>query len=130
MASKKKILIVDDDPTSLRTVEGLLTLHGYETAVSNNAQDIASVVTAFYPDVIVMDLLMPKVDGTQAVRILQDHPNLKTIPVIFLTALKTHDEERGFELDISVQNKSFRTLNKPLDANALINEIRKLAGQV
>jgi CheY-like chemotaxis protein len=126
---KKKILVVDDDPTSLKAVEGILILHGYEVATSAHAQDIEDKVRAFGPQLIVMDLMMPHVDGSQAVKKLQMNPALNNIPVIFLTALQTSDEERNLELEISVERKSYRTLSKPLDANALILEIRKLIHQ-
>jgi CheY-like chemotaxis protein len=126
---KKKILVVDDDPTSLRTVEGLLTLHGYEVKTSTQAQTIEELVKDFNPQLIVMDLMMPEVDGSQAVSRLQNNAALKNIPVIFLTALNLRDDEHGLEAEIAVQNKSFRTLTKPLNPKALVAAIRELTGQ-
>lgn len=123
---KKKIFIVDDDPTSLKAVEGVLTLHGYEVQASSHAQDIENKVRAFAPQLIVMDLMMPNVDGNQAVQRLQKNPVLNEIPVVFLTSLQTKDEERGLEVEINVDNRSYRTLTKPLDAKALVAAIREL----
>jgi len=126
---KKRILIVDDDPTSLKTVEGVLTLHGYEIQTSAHAQDIENKVKEFAPDLIIMDLMMPDVDGNQAVKKLQMNPVLKNVPIIFLTALQMRDEERGLDFEVNVEGTSYRTLTKPLNAKALIAEIRSLLHQ-
>ena len=122
----KKNLIVDDDPTSLKMTQSTLMSHGYAVKAIAHAQDIEKTVKDFNPQAIVMDLLMPQVDGSQAVQRLQKNPALNKIPVIFLTALQMKDEKRGLEFELNVENKSFRTLTKPLDARALIAEIEEL----
>ena len=122
----KKILVVDDDPTSLRSVEGMLISGGYEVKISVHAENIEQKVNDFAPDLIIMDLIMPNVDGNQAVKKLKNNPALKSVPVIFLTALKMRDDERGLEFEVSVENKSYRTLTKPIDAKTLITEINRL----
>lgn len=123
---KKKILIVDDDLTSLRAVESVLTAYDYEVKTSTDAQTIEKTVKDFGPHLIVMDLMMPNVDGSQAVQQLQKDPVLNAIPVVFLTALKMKDEQRNTEMDIKVNNQSYRTLTKPFNAQALISEIENL----
>ena len=122
----KKILVVDDDPTSLRTVEGLLTANGYFVKTSTHAGDIEKRVREFNPHLIVMDLMMPDISGSQAVEKLQRNPVLSRIPVVFLTALKMKDEERGLEFEVSVESKTYRTLTKPFDAKALLVEVEGL----
>jgi CheY-like chemotaxis protein len=122
----QKILVVDDDPTSLRTVESMLALAGYEVQAILHAQNIEQNVENFAPDLIVMDLIMPNVDGNQAVQKLKNNTVLKDIPVIFLTALQMHDQQRGLEFEVRVENKNYRTLTKPVDAKTLIDEIKRL----
>ena len=122
----KKILVVDDDPTSLRSVEAMLVSAGYKVQTSVHAENIEQRVNDFAPDLIVMDLIMPNVDGNQAVKKLKNNSALKGVPVIFLTALKMRDDERGLEFEVSVENKSYRTLTKPIDARILITEIERL----
>ena len=122
---KKKILIVDDDPTSLRTLGGVLVTRGFEVKSANHAQDIEKDVTEFNPDLIVMDLVMPKVDGSQAVKRLQTNPVFKKIPIVFLTAINIKDDQ-GLEFEVSVEDKRYRTLTKPFNAQTLIAEIESL----
>ncbi len=122
----KKILVVDDDPTSLKTAESILTTAGYEVKTSADAEEIEQLVKDIAPDLIVMDLMMPNVDGNQAVKKLKDNPALKGVPIIFLTALQMRDEERDLEFEVTVDNTSYRTMTKPVDAKALITEIQRL----
>ena len=123
---KKKILVVDDDPTSLRSVEAMLILSGYEVRTSAHAEDIEQRVKDVDPDLIVMDLMMPNIDGNQAVKKLKNNPVLKGVPVIFLTALKMRDDDRGIDFEVNVENTSYRTLTKPVDAKSLAAEIEQL----
>jgi CheY-like chemotaxis protein len=122
----KKILVVDDDPTCLKTSEAILTSAGYDVQTSNNAEDIEDKVKGYGPDLIVMDLMMPNVDGNQAVKKLKDNPALKGVPIIFLTALQMRDEERDLEFEVTVDNTSYRTMTKPVNAKTLIAEIQRL----
>ena len=126
---KKKVLIVDDDPTSLKVTESILSTNGYEVKTLMHAANIEDKVKGFNPHVIVMDLIMPNVDGTQAVKILQSNPVLKNVPVIFLTAIHTKDAVRGLEYDIQVEGRSYRTLNKPIDPKILLSELENLIKQ-
>jgi CheY-like chemotaxis protein len=123
---KKKILVVDDDPTSLRSVESMLISSGYEVRTSVGAEDIEQRVKDVAPDLIVMDLMMPNTDGNQAVKKLKNNPVLKGVPVIFLTALKMRDDDRGIDFEVNVGNVSYRTLTKPVDSKTLTAEIEKL----
>ncbi len=123
----KKILVVDDDPTSLKIVEGMLSTAGYKVVISTHAEDIEQRVKIVKPDLIIMDLMMPNVDGNQAVEKIKRHPSIKGIPIIFLTALQVVDQERGIEFEVNVGNENYRTLSKPIDAKTLVAEIEKLA---
>jgi len=123
---KKKILVVDDDPTSLRSVEAMLISSGYEVRTSVGAEDIEQRVKDVAPDLIVMDLMMPNIDGNQAVKKLKNNSVLKGVPVIFLTALKMRDDDRGIDFEVNVGNISYRTLTKPVDAKTLVVEIERL----
>lgn len=122
----KRILVVDDDPTSLKTSSSLLASAGYKVQTSIHAEDIEQTVKIFGPDLIVMDLMMPNVDGNQAVKRLKNNPALKGIPVIFLTGLQMRDHERGIDFEVNVENTNYRTLTKPIDAKTLIAEISRL----
>lgn len=123
---RTRILVVDDDPTSLRTVEGMLEAAGYDVYTATQADDIEKTVRDAQPALIVMDLIMPNTDGNQAVKKLQNNPAIKNIPVVFLTAIKMRDEDRGIDFEVNVDNVSYRTLTKPVDPRTLISEIQRL----
>ena len=124
---KKRILVVDDDPTSLKTIESMLVSGGYTVKALSRADDIVRHVQEFTPHLIVLDFIMPQVDGNQAVKKVKKDPMVSGVPIIFLTALKMRDEDRGVELDINVDGVSYPTLTKPVDLKTLIAEIERLA---
>jgi CheY-like chemotaxis protein len=104
----------------------MLISSGYEVLVSVHAGDIEQRVKDIAPDLIIMDLMMPHIDGNQAVKKLKNNPALKGVPVIFLTALKMRDDDRGLEFEVNVENISYRTLTKPVDAKSLVTEIEQI----
>ena len=123
---KNKILVVDDDPTSLKTVSAVLTSHGYDVKSSAHAVDIEKTVKDFNPHLIIMDLIMPHVDGNEAVQRLQKDSSLNEIPIIFLTAIAMENKEQGLEFEVSVNDRRYRTLTKPFNAKSLVSEIQMM----
>ena len=98
-ADKKLILIVDDTPTNIAVVSGLLK-DSFQTKVATNGEKTLAIATgAEKPDLILLDVMMPGMDGYEVCRKLKDNPATRDIPVIFLTA-KTEeiDEEKGFDV--------------------------------
>ena len=98
-ADKKLILIVDDTPTNIAVVSGLLK-DSFQTKVATNGEKALAIATgAEKPDLILLDVMMPGMDGYEVCRKLKDNPATRDIPVIFLTA-KTEeiDEEKGFDV--------------------------------
>lgn len=124
----KRILIVDDDSTSLKLTASQLEQQGYVVKAMSHAGGLESAVESFRPDGIIMDLIMPDVDGPEAVHRLRQSETFKKIPVIFLTAVNMRDDESGMEFEVGVDNQSFRTLIKPVDARTLALEIEALTG--
>ena len=85
--SKKRILIVDDEVGAARLLGANLEATGnYEARVENWPEDIVAVAREYRPDVILMDIIMPRMSGGDAVELLNADPVLGLIPVIFLTA--------------------------------------------
>lgn len=93
------LLVVDDNDTSLILMREILMVYGYEVeAVSDGYQGIA-YAKAHQPDLILLDAMMPGIDGFEACRQLKANRNTETIPIIFITALaNTEDMVRGFEV--------------------------------
>lgn len=95
---KPLILIVDDEPSNLHVlVEGLLT--DYDVRVSTSGEHALVFVESTRPDLILLDIMMPEMDGYEVCNILKAKPNTKGIPIIFVTALTEEEsEEKGFAL--------------------------------
>ncbi|HEU4775681.1 MAG TPA: two-component system response regulator [Telluria sp.] len=98
-SGKKTILVVDDTPDNLTLISGLLE-DSYEVTVAISAARALTIAnSARAPDLILLDVMMPEMDGYEACRRLKGNPATRDIPVIFLTARSDiEDEEKGFEL--------------------------------
>jgi CheY-like chemotaxis protein len=117
---KKKVLIIDDEVAFTNIVK--LTLEGkenYEVSVVNDPLTAIAAARKFWPDIIVLDVVMPELDGGEVHTKLKADPILKRIPIIFLTAIvrqKEVDEHQG------MIGGSFY-LAKPVSADGLIKAI-------
>jgi len=97
-----KLVLVDDDPTMSKLFEYNLSKAGYDCKVANNAVDGFKLINNFSPDIIISDIMMPKVDGFEFRRMLLEDSKLKTIPFIFLTAKGNEsDILDGYDLGIT-----------------------------
>ncbi len=95
---KPLILIVDDVPTNLQVLTGLLNQRACEIAVAINGEDALELIDTILPDLILLDIVMPNMNGLEVCERLQASPRTKEIPIIFLTAKnETKDVVKGFE---------------------------------
>ena len=96
MGGGRKILLVDDHRTVLRLLETILRLQGYEVVYARDGEEGVAVARRELPDLILLDVMMPKLDGFKACRQLKDDPRTSHIPVIFLSArIEDADAETG-----------------------------------
>lgn len=84
-----KILVIDDSPTVSSTVGWLLSHHGYNVRVARDALEALSVLASFEPDLIVLDIRMPNVDGIQLCQMFREDDRYASIPIVALSALST-----------------------------------------
>jgi twitching motility two-component system response regulator PilH len=82
----KKILIVDDSPTERHVLNDMLTKAGYDVIASDNGEDAILKARSAKPDLILMDVVMPGLNGFQATRAISRDPDTKAIPVILCTS--------------------------------------------
>jgi CheY-like chemotaxis protein len=115
----KKILIVDDDSVTLRMLEKILLSAGYWVAKAINGKEALYIADDFLPDLIILDIEMPVMDGTEAMERLEKNPRTKNIPVFFLTSLISKNEQS----DNCTANR--RILAKPIDRDELLKEVEK-----
>ena len=83
----KTVLLVDDDPLFQAVIRDGLGAAGYAVAVAGNGLEAVEMVRESPPDFILLDLIMPKLDGTRTCKILKGHPQHRSIPVVILTGL-------------------------------------------
>ncbi len=97
--SKLHILIVDDTLRNIQVLGTILRQERYQINVAQNGKQALDVVSKVRPDLILLDVMMPEMDGFEACRHLKEDPGTADIPVIFLTAkVETEDIVKGFEL--------------------------------
>lgn len=94
-----RILVVDDNPTNLGVIVDFLEEHGFEILVALDGEDGLETAQEAQPDLILLDVMMPGIDGFETCRRLKAEADTHEIPVIFMTALtSTEDKVRGFEV--------------------------------
>ncbi len=86
MSSIRKILIVDDSPTERHALQDMLTKAGYEVLATDNGEDAIAKARSSKPDLILMDVVMPGLNGFQATRAISRDPETRSIPVIMCTS--------------------------------------------
>ena len=87
-----KVLVVDDEPEITEIVQAFLSDAGYEVRAENSPMNVCDVAREFLPDVILLDIMMPDVDGYDICEALKKDPNLTTTPVVFLTGKDRNDD--------------------------------------
>jgi len=123
--SKKKILFVDDETSFCRAVQlNLEHSGGYEVTTESNSNNVLEAALNIKPDLIVLDYIMPELNGADVAVQLRNNADTKDIPIIFLTALATNNEMQNHEI-ISQYN----TLSKPVSIEQLVNCIEKVTGE-
>jgi CheY-like chemotaxis protein len=94
---KKRILVVDDEPEFTNLLKLSLEAHGYyEVQEENDAENVRAAARTFDPDLVLLDIMMPELDGSEVAAALKADPVTRTVPIIFLTALvSSEDAPRG-----------------------------------
>jgi two-component system cell cycle response regulator DivK len=96
-AKRKRILVVEDNQLSSKLLKQLLTAHGYKVVETPDGLQALDLARDEQPDLILMDLRLPDINGLEVTRLLKQDERTKTIPIIAVTALATPDyEKRGF----------------------------------
>jgi two-component system alkaline phosphatase synthesis response regulator PhoP len=119
--TKQKILIVDDEPDILELIEYNLKKEGYQVFLAHNGQEAVTEAKRSLPDLIVLDIMMPKMDGIEACRILRTMPEFKNTFMVFLTARsEEYSEIAGFNVGADDY------IAKPIKPRALVSRINAI----
>ncbi len=99
----KRVLLVEDEKNVILGVRTCLDAVGYDIEIVEDGQEALDAVNREYPDLILLDLLLPKVDGFEVLKTLKENEDTASIPVIVLTA-KAEDEDRQRVMDLGADN--------------------------
>ena len=116
-----RVLIVDDSPTEIVKLRQILSKHGYDVLAADSGEQGMEMVRAEHPDVVLMDIVMPGLNGFQATRQLSRDPATSAVPVIIVT---TKDQETDRLWGQRQGAKGY--LTKPVDGKLLIKPIESV----
>jgi len=117
------VMIVDDSPTEQHVMSQLLTSRGFEVMLASDGAEALRLAERSRPDVILMDIVMPGMNGYQATRRLAQNPATATIPVVMITA-KNQEIDRIWGL----RQGAVRYLMKPVDDHELLDAVEASLG--
>ena len=119
--SKAKILVVDDDAISLELMEAMLVPNGYEIITANDGSKAVAIIVEQKPDLILLDIMMPGLDGYSTLAKIKENKTISKIPVVMLTAM-------GYQLnkELALQIGAVGYITKPVDLPELLKTISRL----
>src|SRR5690606_324309 len=120
-AAKQKILVVDDEPDIVELIAYNLKREGYQVYTASNGQEAVSTAKRIMPDLVILDVMTPKMDGIEACRILRAMPEFKSTFMVFLTARsEEYSEIAGFNVGADDY------IAKPIKPRALLSRINAI----
>lgn len=120
-SANHKILIVDDEPDILELIEYNLLKEGYQVFTASNGQEAVEEAKKVMPDLVILDIMMPKMDGIEACRIMRSMPEFKNTFMVFLTARsEEYSEIAGFNVGADDY------IAKPIKPRSLISRINAI----
>jgi DNA-binding response OmpR family regulator len=121
MSVLKKILVVDDDPYILMSLEFLMKKNGFDVMVARNGTEALELVEKQLPNLVLLDIMMPDVDGYEICRHIKSSKKLKDAKVVFMSAKsKEADIKKGYDLGASLY------ITKPFSTRELMKQIKEL----
>jgi DNA-binding response OmpR family regulator len=123
-----KILVVDDDPDILDAVMMILESQGYQVVTARDGIEGLAMLKAEQPDLMILDLMMPKMDGFAVCKELQDPrwSKHKDIPILILTSVREDASRRRYELETGLELNVDDYLEKPMAPDVLIKRVSTL----
>lgn len=117
-----KVLIVDDEPSILMSLEFLMKKEGYDVFIARDGQEALDIIQREIPSIVLLDIMMPNVDGYEVCRFIRANESSAHCKVIFLSAKnKEPDIEKGYAVGANLY------VAKPFSTRSLITQVRKLS---
>lgn len=119
----KKVLVVDDDPVVIRMVKSFLTTHGFDVVWAADGLDALVKIKKEKPQLVILDIMMPEVNGYDVCFQLRFNPDFERIPIVILTV-------REKELDDTISKRvNIEYVQKPVDLQVLSEKVKSLLGE-
>jgi DNA-binding response OmpR family regulator len=123
-----KILAVDDDPDILDALTMILESQGHQVTTARNGREALDNLRAEKPDLMILDLLMPKMDGFAVCKELQDArwSKYRSMPILILTSVREEASRRRYELETSLELNVDDYVEKPISPDILLERVERL----
>ena len=124
----KKILVVDDDPDIRDVLTVILESRGYEIVTACDGIECLAALRAEKPDLMVIDLLMPKMDGFAVLKELQDGrwSKFRQTPILILSSVREEASRRRYELETALEFNVDDYVEKPINPDVLLERVERL----
>ncbi len=119
----KKVLIVDDEPNIVTSLEYLMKKSGYEVSIARNGDEALALIGSFLPDVVLLDVMMPRKSGYEVCQQIRERPDWRHIKVVMLSA-----KGREAEVNKGLSLGADTYVTKPFSNQELITKIDELLG--
>jgi len=129
MERQPKILVVDDDPDIREAITTILSTQPYEVAEAKDGVECLERIREGVPDLLILDLLMPRKDGFAVVRELRENPKYAQLPILILTAVREDASRRRYELETGLAMDVQDYVEKPIPPADLLHRVSKLLGK-
>ena len=123
--SEKTIITVDDESKIVELVKDILSINGYNVITAISGREAITKAKEHGPDLIIMDIMMPDLDGAKVAKLLKEDSKTHNIPILFLSGIVVKEMGKS-QADINVGGNLYRALPKPFGAEELLNEVHKL----
>lgn len=123
-SGKRKVLLVDDEPSIIKTVGKRLEIEGFEVIIAMDGEEALAKAQSEKPDLIILDLMLPKVNGFEVCSQLKKDRNSKEIPVVTIFSGRGNDEDK----DKCLEMGAAAYVTKGKGASELIAQIKALLG--
>jgi len=123
-----KILIIDDDPDIVDALYVLLEGEGFDVVSAYDGEEGLAKIKEENPDLIILDLLMPKMDGYEVCKTLQDPrwSKWKDVPILVLTSVREEASQRRYELEMGMRMGVDDYVEKPIDPDVVLERVQKI----
>ena len=132
MATSAKILVVDDDPDMREALQMILESAGYTVVTGEDGEECLVKLKEEQPDLLILDLLMPKMDGFEVCKALKDprYAKYAGVPIVILSSVQKGVSQRRYELETGVHLDVDDYVEKPIEGSVLLERVGKIIKRI